>query len=66
MMPQLSAEETLDQATAVALGSGTLKKADARRVHAALEKQASGRRAVVRRPGPAELAAMGIKVEEVK
>lgn len=40
MIPRLSAEETLDASTAVALGSGTLK--DMKRVQGDLLRAASG------------------------
>ncbi len=61
MIPRLSAEETLDASTAVALGSGTLK--DARRVSDGLMRTArAGARQRGPAPSPATLAAMGIGV----
>ena len=63
MLPRLQAEDTLAGAAAVALGTGSLKPAEARRLRGALERQA--------RPGPAPradrraLAMIGIGVEVV-
>lgn len=52
-IPRLRAEESLIAATRVALGSGTLKRADASAVHRAWSQQAhEGRRRVAPRPVP--------------
>ena len=61
-IPKLAARETLRAATAVALGSGTLRPSAAASVWRELEDQAglAPRRRVLRRPTRAELAAIGI------
>lgn len=63
MMPRLQAEETLDAATAAALGSGAMERQEARRVAAALERQADPRSAA--RADRRVLAMIGIGVEDV-
>ena len=64
MLPRLRAQGVLDQMSAVALGTGALKRADAARLLRSLERLADGRRPRAGRPGAAALAAMGIEVEE--
>lgn len=63
MIPRIQASETLDAATAVALGSGVLKKGDAHRITSSLERRAGQSR--VGKANPALLAAMGIGVEVI-
>ncbi len=61
MLPRLTAEETLDASTAVALGSGTLK--DASQVEGALMRAVRGdAKPPVRVRDPAALALIGINV----
>ena len=61
MLPRLVAEETLDAAKAVALGSGTLE--DARGIQAGLLRVArAGAKPRGVKPSPAMLAQMGIAV----
>lgn len=45
MLPRLQAEESLRLATAIALGSGTLKKSDAQAIRSDLVRQAEPARA---------------------
>ncbi|HZP97226.1 MAG TPA: hypothetical protein VFC31_12980 [Candidatus Limnocylindria bacterium] len=61
-IPMLAARESLRAATAVALGSGTLRRGAAASVWRELGDQAGlgPRRRVLRRPTRAELAAIGI------
>jgi hypothetical protein len=60
-IPMLAARETLRAATAVALGSGTLKREAAASAWRELEDQAGiTRRRVLHRPTAPELAAIGI------
>ena len=63
MLPQIQAGEILDHATAVALGSATLKKGDHRKIRGVLVRQARGRTKRAPRAGMEALAAMGIGVE---
>lgn len=64
MMPRLQAEETLDRARAMQLGSGALEKGAARRLVRDLERQAYPRRPAAKAT-PAVLGMMGIAVVEV-
>ena len=60
-MPMLEAEEALRVSNATALGSGTLKKADAKRLHGDLERAARATRTGPRKKAPPltpEMAAM--------
>lgn len=66
MLPRLRAEEVLEMATAVALGSGTIRKGDAARVHQQLERQARGSDWRPKPMGPDQLAALGIEYEIVR
>ncbi len=61
-IPMLAARETLRTATAVALGSGTLKREAAASAWRELEDQAgiAPRRRALHRPSATELAAIGI------
>lgn len=61
----LAARETLRTATAVALGSGTLRREAATSTWRELEEQAGlrPRPRVLRRPSAAELAAIGIQTQ---
>lgn len=63
MIPRIQASETLDAATAAALGSGSLKKGDARRITSSLERRANAGQSRANKPDAAMLAAMGIGVE---
>lgn len=64
MMPRIQAEETLASATAAGLGSGAMKRHEARRLAAELSRRAgSGTRP--RKADPQTLAAMGVAVREV-
>lgn len=65
MLPSLMAEETLDRATAAALGAGTMKPAEARRLTATLQRQAVRERGRSAPPDPRRLAFMGIEVREI-
>lgn len=61
MLPRLSAEETLDAATAAALGGGTLK--DASKVHRALQLAIDGPTPPRAQPlNRAAMASMGLGV----
>ena len=61
-IPMLAARDTLRTATAVALGSGTLKREAAQSAWRELEDQAGiTRRRQIRRPTATELAAIGIQ-----
>ncbi len=61
-IPMLAARETLRTATAVALGSGTLKREAVASAWRELEDQAGiTRRRVLHRPTATELAAIGIR-----
>ncbi len=61
-IPMLAARESLRAATAVALGSGTLRREAAASAWRELEEDAglAPRQRVLRRPTRAELAAIGI------
>ena len=66
MMPRLEAAETLSAATAMALGSGSLKKGDAQRLKSRLARAArigGGGRRAFGKADPATLAGVGIGVE---
>ncbi|MFQ5775866.1 MAG: hypothetical protein ACE5GS_15190 [Kiloniellaceae bacterium] len=66
MLPRLMAEETLERASAAALGGGAMKPAEARRLAAALRRQAGpGSRSAGQGPDPRALAFIGIEVKEV-
>ena len=62
-IPMLAAREALRTATAVALGSGTLRHGAAASAWRELEDQAglTPRRRILHRPTAAELAAIGIQ-----
>lgn len=66
-LPRLSAEESLLAAQRVAVGSGSLKKGEGRRVAAGWERTAGQARPVLRPKGRAEyeahMAAAGIAVK---
>ncbi|MPZ49690.1 MAG: hypothetical protein GEU75_10415 [Dehalococcoidia bacterium] len=70
MLPVLQARETLTQANATALGSGSLKRADAQRLRGRLERQAEpGTRSLTDAPAAmkqAVLQGLGIKFRAVK
>lgn len=67
MMPRLEAQEMLNQSTAMALGSGSMKRVAAQRLVRDLQRQAQPASSRGRAPkaDPAVLASMGIKVEQV-
>lgn len=71
-LPRLSAEESLLSANRIAVGTGSLKKGEGRRVVAGWSRQVDDRRSVVRPKGPSEYAAhmaamgIGVKREQVK
>lgn len=60
-LPRLEAGETLMAVQAHALGAGTMKAEDSKRILRDLEQQAGVRRAA-RKFSPEHLAAMGIRV----
>ena len=62
-IPKLAAREALRTATAMALGSGTLRREAAASTWRELEDQAglTPRRRILHRPTAAELAAIGIQ-----
>lgn len=63
MMPALKAREQLDQAQAIALGSGTIEQRDRQRLVSALEDAAAGPRGGRAKPvKPENAAKMGIGV----
>lgn len=64
MMRRLQAEEQLMAVNAAALGSGSVKEADARRALDGLERAANGGKRRVAKATPHILAAMGIAVIE--
>ncbi|QJR20645.1 hypothetical protein HKM20_13320 [Pelagibacterium halotolerans] len=66
MLPRLQAQEQLLAINAAALGSGGVKKAEARPALLRLERLANGGKLNVQQATPATLRAMGIKVIEVK
>lgn len=66
MLPRLSAEESIAQATRVAVGTGSLKDDDRRRVTRAWERAAEGdRRPPAQKATAQQLAAIGIAVKQV-
>lgn len=64
MLPRLAAREDMRMATAVALGTGSLRKPDAQRTWRALQRDARGG-VGGRVASPADLAAAGIAVKRV-
>ena len=62
VLPRLQAEETLDRAASVALGSGTMKKGQAASMRQRLERQIRGPQWRPKPARPDQLAAMGIRV----
>lgn len=64
MLPRLQAEEALDRVDVTALGSGILKKAEARRLLNRLDRKARGTRRSAAPADPRALGMMGIKVVE--
>ena len=63
MLPRLKAEEQLNQIEAVAVGTGSAKKSDSQEIISELNKAVrSGQRA--KRATRADIASMGIKIEE--
>lgn len=66
MLPRLQAEEELRAIAAVAVAAGSLTQEAARDHIRALEERAAMGRERARKPSVAELAAIGIEVEEVK
>lgn len=63
-LPRIAAEESLRRASEIALGTGSLRKEDAERLHRSLTRQAAGR---VRRSASMDerlmaAAALGIEV----
>jgi len=66
-LPRLSAEESLMAATRTAVGTGSLKKGEGRRITAGWTRGTDQPRLAMRPKGPAEyeahLAAMGIGVK---
>lgn len=66
-METVRARETLSLVTAVALGTGSLKRHEASRLMSSLERAASGTgKRIIEPVGPASLAAMGIAIEVEK
>lgn len=65
MLPRIEAEEQLAAVSAVALGGGKVKRNEARRAIARLERQANGGRRKAVKATPTMLAAMGIAVVEI-
>ena len=67
-LPRLTAEESLLAANRTAVGTGSLKKGEGRRVAASWQRLAGEHRAVVRSKGPGEyaahMAALGIGVKK--
>lgn len=63
MLPRLSAEERMDQVSATAAGSGTMKDNDRREFMDSL-KRAAHRPGLVKKATKADLASLGIRVEE--
>lgn len=66
MLPRLKAEEALAVAEAVALGTGSLKPADARARSAQLTRQAVGEHSGRQKASPMLLATLGVGVVAVK
>lgn len=69
-LPRLSAEESLTDATRIAVGSGSLKKGEGHRIQQGWHRVAQQAAPVVRSKGPGEYAAhmagLGIGVKKVK
>jgi len=67
-LPRLSAEESLLAANRIAVGSGTLKKGEGRRIASSWQRLVGEQRVTVRSTGPAEyaahMAALGIGVKK--
>lgn len=69
-LPRLAAEESLTAAERIAVGTGSLRKGEGRRIAHAWQRAADQRAPVIRPKGAAEyaahMAAMGIGIRKVK
>lgn len=66
MMPQLEAEEALQLATRLGVGTGSMSKDGIAKTIRAWRKAARVEAEPVKRPGPTDLSAIGIGVRKVK